>query len=230
MSSSSAFSRQAAAPSRLDVATVRRSLEAKGIPLSRLSDANLRQLGLTREDLEGKAPKAAPKAPKAAKPRATASKTSACVPPEPVVPVELLTKWAPAWISPERLAFKLRLDRETPSNNVLRKLHFTEYKKLREAFAHQVGKALGGYAGPRLELSGVLVVRYASGEELDWDNAVGGLKPLLDCLVAPSSANPDGHGVMEDDCPRYMPVAPHVLQVRVPRGQEAADLFVYRLA
>lgn len=71
--------------------------------------------------------------------------------------------------------------------------------------------AIGGKvpAAP-IAKSALEIERYCAGS-LDWDNAYGGLKPLLVCLVAPS--NPGELGLIEDDSHKFMPEAPRVLQL-----------------
>jgi hypothetical protein len=62
---------------------------------------------------------------------------------------------------------------------------------------------------------------------LDWDNAYGGLKPLLDCLVAQIARNPDGLGLIQDDSPKFMPEAPRVFQLPAKRGSGFAVVRIY---
>lgn len=74
--------------------------------------------------------------------------------------------------------------------------------------------------------SALEIERYCAGS-LDWDNAYGGLKPLLDCLVAPSARNPDGLGLIKADSPKYMPAAPRVFQLPAMRGAGYAVVRIY---
>lgn len=53
---------------------------------------------------------------------------------------------------------------------------------------------------PPVGRSALEIERYCAGS-LDWDNPYGGLKPLLDYLVAHSAGNPDGRGLIQDDSP-----------------------------
>lgn len=136
----------------------------------------------------------------------------------------------PAWCDPARLAFSMRLDEATPSNNTVKDMHFRDYKKLREGFAAKVLAALGGRAPKApVEVAGIFIARYSAGS-LDWDNAYGGLKPLLDCLVAPSARNPSGLGVLLDDNPASMPEPPYVRQLRAKKGQGFTEVFVFDVA
>lgn len=76
--------------------------------------------------------------------------------------------------------------------------------------------------------SALEIERYCAGS-LDWDNAYGGLKPLLDCLVAPSARNPDGLGLIQDDSPKFMPEAPRVFQLSAKRGAGYAVVRIYAI-
>jgi hypothetical protein len=106
---------------------------------------------------------------------------------------------------PRQLIYELHLPEPTPSNNAIKGMHFHAYKKLRNGMRASVLAALGGNtpASPLL-CSALEVERYCAGS-LDWDNAYGGLKPLLDCLVAKRARNPDGLGLIQDDSPKFMP-------------------------
>lgn len=256
-----------AARRSVDPATVLRSLAAKGISPARLSDANLRDLGVTREQLGVAATYAAASAPKAgrgaeADPHARQKKHrthgtdctagTAFADPQPVTALvaggpaarkrkadpapfvrpelTLNGRYLPEWCLRESLFFKVRFDLPTPSNNEVKQMHFAAYKKLRERFERQVREALGSFPGPQRDKVALFVVRSCEGGGLDWDNAYGGLKPMLDCLVAPSKRNPSGLGVFVDDNPKNMPIPPFVRQEWAPRGQGFLDLFVFDLA
>lgn len=127
-----------------------------------------------------------------------------------------------------QLVYELQIPQETPSNNAIKGMHFHAYKKLREAFRWQVLRALDGQERHEpLAVARIEVERHCAGGGLDWDNAYGGLKPLMDCLVAPSSRNPDGLGLIEDDNPTCVPEAPRVTQHKAPRGQGRTVLRIY---
>ncbi|MDN2702006.1 hypothetical protein O0881_08370 [Janthinobacterium sp. SUN100] len=117
-----------------------------------------------------------------------------------------------------KLIYELHLPAATPSNNAIKGMHFHAYKKLRNSWRASVLAAIGGQlpAAP-IARSALEIERYCAGS-LDWDNAYGGLKPLLDCLVAPSARNPDGLGLIENDSPKFMPEAPRVFQLPAKRG------------
>lgn len=120
-----------------------------------------------------------------------------------------------------RLVMTLDLPEETPSNNVLKGLHFHAYKTMRRKWRALVQAAADAAEKPSRPIERALlqIERHCAGGGLDWDNCYGGLKPLLDCLVAPSPRNPDGLAFIEDDNPKNMPRPPRLLQLPAKRGQ-----------
>jgi len=74
----------------------------------------------------------------------------------------------------------------------------------------------------------LVIIRHSAGY-LDWDNALGGLKPLLDCLVIASKRNPDGLGLIFDDNPNAMPEPPYMRQEKCERGHGHTECCVYEL-
>lgn len=137
----------------------------------------------------------------------------------------------PSWCKGRPLVFDFELPEETPSNNVIKGMHYQAYRQLRRMWRVRVlGRGLGGVRPKQpLPRAALVVERHCAGE-LDWDNAYGGLKPLLDCLVQPSPRNPDGLGLVQDDNPRHMPYPPFVLQVRAARGRGRTRIRIYELA
>lgn len=123
--------------------------------------------------------------------------------------------------------FELEMPQQTPSNNELKGMHWARYKKLREQWRAMVLDALGGKlpAAP-LEKVYVEVDRYCSGTT-DWDNAVGGLKPLLDCLVMQRKSNPDGLGLIRDDKPVVLLAAPRMRQMKASPGKGRTVVRIY---
>lgn len=118
--------------------------------------------------------------------------------------------------------FEFRLGASTPSVNEIRSMHYLAYRKLRKAYQTEVWAALvqAGHRIPSEPLQQVgLYIERGSAGYLDWDNAYGGLKPLLDCLVTRTARNPDGLGLIQDDSPRHMPEPPYLRQVVAPRNQ-----------
>lgn len=137
--------------------------------------------------------------------------------------------YRPEYCLPERLAFHARLGVQSPSNNELRKMHFAPYKRLREDFALELRSALGRDAPPRLQRSALIYVRRCGNDGLDWDNAYGGLKPVQDCLTAPSKSSPSGLHIIEDDDPVHMPFPPFVFQGKASPGKGNIEVFVFDL-
>ncbi|WP_150126676.1 hypothetical protein [Burkholderia cenocepacia] len=80
-----------------------------------------------------------------------------------------------------------------------------------------------------LAKSFLVVTRECAGSGLDWDNAYGGLKPLVDCLVSRSVRNPDGLGLIEDDNPKAMPYPPFVRQRPAKPGKGKTKLQIFEL-
>lgn len=135
----------------------------------------------------------------------------------------------PGWGWEGELLYKLEIPEETPSNNVIKGMHFQAYRTLRRLWRFRVISALEGKRPKTpIERSAIVIVRHCAGY-LDWDNALGGLKPLLDCLVIPSARNPDGLGLIKDDNPVHMPFPPYMQQVKAKRGQGRTEVLVYRL-
>lgn len=127
------------------------------------------------------------------------------------------------------LIYELHLPAATPSNNAIKGMHFHAYKKLRNGWRASVLAAIGGKApATPIARSALEIGRYCAGS-LDWDNAYGGLKPLLDCLVAPSARNPDGLGLIKDDSPKFMPEAPRMTQGAAKRGRGCTIVRIYAI-
>lgn len=129
-----------------------------------------------------------------------------------------------------KLVLQLDLPEATPSNNVIKGMHFRAYKKLRESWQWMVQGAIleAGYASPGpLQRAYIQVDRYSAGGGLDWDNAYGGLKPLMDCLVQASERNPNGLGIILDDSPAHIPEPPYIAQHPAKRGEGRTVLRVY---
>jgi len=134
-----------------------------------------------------------------------------------------------AWGWNGELRYELSLPSATPSNNVIKGMHFQVYKKTRGNWRLMVQAALKGFRPEKpLEKSGLVIIRRCSGE-LDWDNAYGGLKPMLDCLVSPSDKNPDGLGLILDDNPRAMPFPPFLKQEKAKPKQGSTTVLIYEL-
>jgi hypothetical protein len=134
------------------------------------------------------------------------------------------------WDLKGKLLYELALPMETPSLNVIKGMHFHAYKNLRRSWRQMVLAAVGGEKPETpVQRAFLVVTRECAGGGLDWDNAYGGLKPLLDCLVAPSNKNPDGLGLIADDNPRNMPYPPFVRQKSAKPGQGRTTLQIFEI-
>lgn len=128
--------------------------------------------------------------------------------------------------------FSLTLPRATPSLNEVRAMHHQVYRKLRQGFRDElfVQRVQHGWQRvPPLTRVALYIERGHSGGGLDWDNAFGGLKPLLDCLVLPTTKNPDGLGFIVDDSPEHIPHAPDLVQKSVAQGKSYTEIRVFDL-
>lgn len=135
-----------------------------------------------------------------------------------------------AWpdLSQLKPAYRFELDEATPSNNVIKNLHFQVYRNLRNSWAWKV-KAAVGQEIKTVELAWLAITRFSAGSGLDWDNAYGGLKPLLDCLVVGTAKNPSGLGLIRDDSPKCMPFPPLLRQEGAKRGQSRTLVEIFDL-
>lgn len=135
------------------------------------------------------------------------------------------------WEVPEGavLRYRLELPQKTPSNNEIRGMNRFVYKKLRSTWQMQVFLALQGRRPKEPLKRAFLRITRGSSSQLDWDNAYGGLKPLLDCLVMPSTRNPDGLGLVQDDSPAHMPLPPFVIQEKAKSGADTTVVEVFEL-
>lgn len=139
------------------------------------------------------------------------------------------------WLTPGSEAaasYQFELPEATPSLNELRAIHWQDYRKLRRHYRAMVSGLLlvqRVRIGAPIRHAMLLVERGAASGGLDWDNAYGGLKPLMDCLVAPTTRNPDGLGLIQDDGPCHIPVPPIVRQTKTPRGQGYTRVAVFDL-
>jgi hypothetical protein len=125
--------------------------------------------------------------------------------------------------------YRIEIPLETPSNNVIKGMHFKDYKALRKRWQYEIIVAHGGRRPKApLKVAGVAINRYSSGQ-LDWDNAYGGLKPLLDCLVYVSNRNPNGLGFILDDNPTQMPIPPYLQQLRAQAEAGKTEILIYAL-
>ncbi len=97
----------------------------------------------------------------------------------------------------------INIPKATPSNNEIKGMHHQKYKRLRNEFAWLVKAETDWAPEYPIEQCEITITRYAS-RLLDWDNCYGGIKPLMDCLVSATKANPSGLGLILDDNPNVV--------------------------
>jgi hypothetical protein len=137
---------------------------------------------------------------------------------------------APRLMQGARLVMTLELLEATPSNNVLKGMHYRVCQKTRRDWQMLVLAAAEEMPAHPIQRSYLEIDRHSAGGGLDWDNAYGGLKPLLDCLVSPSERNPDGLAIIEDDNPCAMPLPPFIKQLPAKRGAGRTVVRIYDAA
>jgi len=93
----------------------------------------------------------------------------------------------------------IEIPEATPTLNLIKKMHWQPYARLRKHWCILVLEALHGERPKNpIQKCEIYIERHGS-RSLDWDNLYGGFKPLLDCLVVATSANPSGLGIIQDD-------------------------------
>ena len=136
----------------------------------------------------------------------------------------------PYWCHGKTLVHSFELPEPSPSNNIIKELHYHAYRQLRLMW--KIKMLSKGFPNGRperpIEKAALVIGRRCAGQ-LDWDNAYGGLKPLLDCLVQRTKRNPDGLGVVVDDSPRNMPYPPFVQQLPAKRGDGSTHILIFDL-
>lgn len=131
-------------------------------------------------------------------------------------------------LPPEALRITLSLPFPSPSLNEIRGVHWAAYRKVLKGWQLRVFTALNGRRPAKPLHRAILEVdRYEVGEGLDWDNVYGGLKPILDCLVMPTTKNPFGLGLIVDDSPSHVPLPPFVRQFSSPRNESRTEIRIY---
>lgn len=113
---------------------------------------------------------------------------------------------------------KLHYRQKTAYRNGMRELLVAllleEYPALRDQFP-SIGKA-------HLEF-----IRYAP-KALDWDNFLGGMKPVVDCLTAfHKTRNPSGLGLIAADDPDHIPSAPSLFQFKSDANTVRVNIYRY---
>lgn len=118
--------------------------------------------------------------------------------------------------------FRLSLN---PSLNQMRKLHYQAYARLRRQYAREIWAQLPHKEDPPTPLPrAALEFRRHSSGVLDWDNALAGVKPIIDCLLPATQRHPDGLGLLQDDSPAVLVYPPRLVQLPAPRGKGWLEL------
>jgi hypothetical protein len=83
-------------------------------------------------------------------------------------------------------------------------MHWTKQREYKRALSTEIARQLpdNPYRKP-FEKATVMIRRF-SVKEPDYDNAVGGCKALVDCLLVRSETHPWGLGLIRDDSPKHM--------------------------
>lgn len=145
------------------------------------------------------------------------------------IPGQSIQKLLENWNPEGELKYELSFEVETPSNNVIKGLHFRAYATLRQQWRMLVKASLAGQpVHPPLKYCFLVITRESAGS-LDWDNAYGGLKPMLDCLVKASARNPDGLNLISDDNVKSMPFPPFFRQMPAKVEQGRTTVQIYEL-
>jgi hypothetical protein len=126
---------------------------------------------------------------------------------------------------------EIQVDEAYTLLNGLRKMHYKAYKKYRDEWAWKIRMANGIGVGvgkqPPIEKCMIVIKRYSSSMP-DWDNLYGGFKPLGDCLVVCSKANPSGLGIIKNDSVKHI-IDLKCIPIKVPRGKEKTIIQILKL-
>lgn len=125
----------------------------------------------------------------------------------------------------------------TPLLNQQQGVHWSRLRNRRKAIAWQVKLAVLGQIPPQpFARARVTITRHSPGVP-DTDNLWGGVKGLVDCLVAPGSPvvvkgkprlpHPFGLGLVADDNPARMELV--VRAEKCPRGQAKTEIVIEEL-
>ena len=127
------------------------------------------------------------------------------------------------------LRYTLEYTEPSPSLNSIKEMHYKEYMRIRTVWKRRTLDALGDTPIVTINKAFIVVNRRCVGPGLDWDNAYGGLKPILDCIVTQSSKNPSGLGLVTDDSPKHMPYAPIVTQQSCKKSDRGLTLKIFEI-
>lgn len=125
----------------------------------------------------------------------------------------------------------LEFDMLTPTLNVWMRTHWAARRRVMELWSWTIRQQLSGQfwidSDPIRACQ--LHVERRSTAVPDIDNAVGGMKPLLDCLVVPTKRNPWGNGVIRNDDQSCVMLL-HVETPRVLVGETGMTVIIQEIA
>lgn len=113
--------------------------------------------------------------------------------------------------------------------NPLLRLHWAKRRAYQKGIAAEIFALTPQYrACEPMRRARVTITRYST-QLPDADGLVGGMKPVIDCLLARSDRHPDGLGFLVDDGPAHMEMS--VSSVRVSKqAQQRTNVLIERLA
>lgn len=132
----------------------------------------------------------------------------------------------------------LRIQTPWPSLNAVKGWSFWEYKRERKVWQELLFYAfLAKESNTKLRDKGTMpwdkvliqANRRSASRLMDWDNLMGGLKPIFDCMTMESKNNPDGMGWIKDDSPNTIIQCPYLTQEVSGHKDKGCEIFIYRL-
>jgi hypothetical protein len=131
----------------------------------------------------------------------------------------------PAKIYPAGIIFTL--SRPTRLLNVSIRQHWTARKKYQAALSAEIASLVPDVTEPYpFERAVVTVTRHSIGTP-DRDGFIGGLKPLIDCLLVRSARHPHGLGFIVDDDPEHLTLVANAVRCRT-RGEQRTEVCIER--
>lgn len=127
------------------------------------------------------------------------------------------------------LVHEFRLPEPIKLLNAWQRMHWAERNLYTQTLGWLIREAFGVLPARPLHAAWVHVERGCHPPLPDPDGLIGGLKPLLDCLVCPRLRRNHGLGFIVDDSPQYI----HRLTawpVAAPKGQGYTHVYIYRPA
>jgi hypothetical protein len=110
------------------------------------------------------------------------------------------------------------LSKPTLLLNQLVRMHWTARGRYQRALAEEIASLVPHIPGRQPLQHAVVTVERRSVGIGDQDGVIGGLKPMIDCLLVRSTRHPTGLGLILDDDPAHM-----TLIVRAIRVQKRAE-------